>query len=192
MPNPLLCSRRTLANYEQAELLQQFALVAQATGGILNPQALKIGKQRQEIIGELRWGRFAGDIYIQRGWSVLVTTRLFLPARVSGEVRLSNVYGEISGSPLTGSPRLDTNWQEAGVAEFFAANSYQPLASCKEPFTLLLHADQISLSTYCFYVSNIYLDICRYLANLAERAIAISTTHQRYHSQLQQLQLPWL
>lgn len=192
MSNSVLSSQRALASYEQAELLQQFTLVAQATGGVLDPRALRLGKQRQELISKLRWGRLTGDIYLQRGWTVLITTRLFLPALLSGELRFSNVYGEISGSPLTSAPRLDTNWSEASAAKLFPSAAYYLLTSSQEPFTLLLHADQISLSTYRFYDGHVYLEICKYLADLAERAMAISTLHQPYNSPLRQMKLPWM
>jgi hypothetical protein len=191
MADNLFSCQPTLANYERAEILKQFSLVAQATAGQLDPQALRLSKQRQVLISNVHWQRFRGEVVLQRSWTVLVTVCLFLPKAIAGQMRLSNVYGETSGTPLAGPPRLEANWSQDDLIELFPLPTYQVLAGTPEPFSLLLEARQVCLTTYRFYPSNFYLRACSFLAEVAQRAMDIGP-QLTYPVRTQQIELPWI
>lgn len=192
MTTNLFSYQRTLANYEQEELLQQFDVLAQKTGGKLNPQALRLSERAQVLISNLHWRNFSGDICLQRSWAIVVTARLHLPKMINGQIRLSNVYGEASGIPLMGAARLETNWTAASLTELFPPSKYWQLASAEEPFTLLVNQNQVSLNTYRFYQSDFYLAALTYLADFVEQVMLQYHALQQHSSRTKQIELPWM
>ncbi len=192
MPTGLFSSRCPIASYEQEELLKQFTTLAEATGGQLDPQALRLSERMQTLISNLRWHNLTGNIHLRRSWATVVEIRLHLPKPVSGQVRLGNVYGETSGTPLMGAPRLESNWPTTSLSELFPPNRYWQLASAREPFMLLIQHNGISLNTYRFYQSDFYLAALTYLAGLAEQVMLLHPPLQQCSSRITQVQLPWM
>lgn len=189
MSSSLFTSCQVIANYEQAELQQQFALLAKATAGNLDATALKLGEQTQELIGNLRWQNYFGEIHLQRSWAIMVITRLYLPKATKGRIRVTNVYGEASGMPLTGTTRIDANWSLSNLLELFPPKSFRQLAQAQEPFTLVVQQHQVSLRTYRFYSSDFYLAALAYLADLAERILTVR--HPDLEKMINHFELPW-
>lgn len=192
MATNLFSDQRTLANYEQAELLQQFDVLAKETGGKLNHQALRLSERLQVLISNLHWRNFSGDICLQRSWTIVVTASLYFPKVINGQIRLSNVYGATSGIPLIGAPRLETNWPAASVTGLLPPCKYWQLASAQEPFTLLVNSNQISLNTYRFYQSDFYLAAFTYLADLVEQIMLQYHPLQQHTSRTKPIELPWM
>lgn len=192
MATNLFSCQRTLANYEQEELLQQFDMLAQKTGGSLNPQALRLSEPLQVLIRNLHWRNYSGDICLQRSWIIVVTASLYFPKEIYGQIRLGNIYGATSGTPLIGAPRLETNLPAASLTDLFPPSKYWQLASAREPFTLLVKSDQISLNTYRFYQSDFYLGALTYLADLVEQIMLQYPPLQQHSSRTKQIELPWM
>ncbi|NLW16494.1 MAG: hypothetical protein GX033_02395 [Firmicutes bacterium] len=191
MADNLFDCQPTLANYERAEILKHFSLVAQITGGQLHPHALRLSKENQVLISNLRWHQFPGEVVLQRCWAILVSMHIFLPTAIPGQIRLSNVYGEHSGIPLSGPPRLEANWSPADLMELYPPATYQILTTTSEPYSLLLAGHQLCFSTYRFYPSSFYLRAGSFLAHLAERVLAINPQSLQL-GRMQAIELPWM
>ncbi len=191
MPTSMFTSCQPIASYDQAKLHQQFALLAQVTAGHFHPAALKLDMQAQELVDNLHWRDFTGNILLQRTWVVLVVIQLFLPKTLRGQMRFSNAYGETSGTPLLGSARLESNWSLPTLTSLLPPDAYWQLALAKEPFTLLLNNNQVSLTTYRFYSSRFYFATLDYLASLAERSLASSDNVLDATPANRLVQIPW-
>lgn len=191
MSTSIFAPHEPIANYEHAKLYEQFTLLTQTIKGEFHPLALTLGKQTQELIGNLRWKNFKGSILLQRSWVVLVVTRLLLPKGLNGQIRFSNVYGETSGIPMIGAARLESNWTLPILIRLLPPDAYWQLALAKEPFTLLVDNDQVSLNTYRFYNSDFYLATLDYLTSLAERCLASPGNALDAISTNRLIVLPW-
>ncbi len=191
MADNLFQCQPKLASYERAEILREFSMLAQTTGGQLNPQALRLNKKSQIIIEGLHWQGLQGEVVLQHSWTMLVTLRLFLPKAVTGQVRLSNVYGETSGTPLIGPPRLEANWTDDDLMALLPPHSYRMLTSTAEPYSLLLDTNQICLTTYRYYTKEFYIRALAFLAQVAQKAMEINP-QTIYWGRTRPVELPWM
>ena len=168
MPPSLFAGFQPIAPYERYLLYQQFSLLAQKTKGTFEPKALaSAGAAR--LVSNIFWQKLAGTIWVKRNWADSTVISLYWSLSADWQLYFSNAYGEISGIPIVGSPRIEAN---LALSEQKHTTSCSLLAASRCPTAHRLTLTQRS-PCRCTVLSMNFTFALEYLTALAMRAQAI-------------------
>lgn len=190
MPPSLFAGFQPIAPYERYLLYQQFSLLAQKTKGTFEPKALaSAGAAR--LVSNIFWQKLAGTIWVKRNWADSTVISLYWSLSADWQLYFSNAYGEISGIPIVGSPRIEANLALSETKSILPVAAYWQLADAQQPFRLTLTRSALTLQVYCFYPHEFYLLALEYLTALAMRAQAILAATKVPNPHICRINLAW-
>jgi hypothetical protein len=193
MPISLFHDYQPIDRYNRADLARQFGDLAQLTGGECNPVALDWNWSGSNIIvGDIYRRGFLANLWIEHDWTVHTNLVVTLPSGIVWELRFNNVYGDASGVPIVGKPRVESDLHDRAVAALLPEHAYWSLTLARQPFALTVSKARLSLATYRFYPCAFYLGALDYLTEMAERVETLTRAPLPVRNSIVPVSLPWL
>ncbi len=193
MSTTLFDNYQPIDRYDRLELSKTFQAFAQLTRGRFNPVALNWNWSGSNIVvRDVFWQGYVANLWIEHDWTVHTNLVINLGSGTRWELRFNNIYGDVSGAPILGHPRVESDMLDQAVAAILTETGYWQLALATEPFALTIAGDRLSLTTYRFYPHEFYLDALEYLTELADRVDYLNKRSVPVKTAVTPIDLPWL
>ena len=184
---------RPISLYDKESLAFNFSKLAELSNGKFNPIALSWQwSGSNPVVSEIFWNGQMAALWIEHDWTVHTNLVLPLPFGLPWELRFNNVYGNMSGVPIVGRPRVESDMDEKSVMKILTESAYWQLALEKQPFALSMAREKLSLVTYHFYPYCFYLCLLDYLTATAERIQATRRQPVSVRANITPIELPWV
>lgn len=178
--------------YDRSQLYQQFMALAAATQGVFVETALNWHfSGSNKVVKEIYWRGFPCSLWIEHDWIVHTSLVIEMSSHLRCEIRFNNVYGGVSGVPIMGPPRVESDLHDQTLIAILPETAYWQLVLAQEPFALTFSRARLALATYRFYPHQFYLEALDYLTAIAERLERAAESPLPVLDAVNRIRLPW-